>query len=89
MKAAWLYWKLAITKCGVKCVVAAVGGFLSSVKGLDWAALSGFDRFCLIAGAALTIGTVIDAFLDNTMSQMRGEKPPVGGAEFLPGGPAK
>lgn len=66
-------YKVACWKCVVKCISGGISSVLTSMKGLDWLALSMFDRVCIVLGAVVSMTLIIDAFLDNTMAQLKAQ----------------
>ena len=73
-----LYWRLALFKVSGKALVSCVLSVASTLNGADWRDFTGTQKFLAIAAALGAMWTVIDAFLDNTMSDLKANDPFVG-----------
>lgn len=70
MKAAWLYWKMAILHFALFSINALGTSVIASLAGKNWSLLTGSDRF--IIGTAIVVnwtGTIM-AFLNKSMQTM-------------------
>lgn len=71
-----LYWKLAAFKVAGKALLAGVLSVAATLNGADWTQFTGTQKFLAIAAGLGAMWTVIDAFLDTTMSELRNGLPP-------------
>lgn len=70
LKAALLYWKLAIFRVMGKALVAMVLSAAQALNGLEWSAFNPTQKFICVALAVGTGWAIIDAFLDQTLSRI-------------------
>lgn len=74
MKATLIYWKLAITKVVGKSLMALFTSMVATLNGVSWSDFTGTQQFIAIAAAVGAMWSVIDAFLDSTMSELKGKR---------------
>lgn len=70
-KTAWenvLYWKLAATKCLGKALLGIILSMAQALNGLNWEDQKPTQKFIMIALALGQGWSIVDAFLDQTMS---------------------
>ena len=70
IKASFLYWKLAIAKCGGKALMAVINSVVATLNGVEWNTFTPTQQFVAVATALGAGWLVIDAFLDQTMSRL-------------------
>lgn len=67
----WMYWKLAIAKCGFRSVRMLVLSLATTLNGSNWENFNGTEKFVALALAVGAMLEVIDAFLSTTMADMK------------------
>lgn len=71
-----MYWRLAILKCAIKTFITGLGVFLAGLAGINnWGELSPVQFFCLLGSSSIASAGVVDAFLDETRSQLKADHP--------------
>lgn len=65
-----LYWKLAVTKCTGKALMAGINSIVATLNGVEWNTFTPTQKFVAFMTAAGAMWLVMDAFLDQTMSRL-------------------
>jgi len=65
------FWKLAIAKLTVKCVLVAFTTIAATLNGAEWSSFSNTQKFVAIGALVTAICGVIDAFLSDTMAKLQ------------------
>lgn len=71
MKAAWLYWKLAIFRVSGKTAMAIALSLAQALNGVLWSDFTPTQKFVTVVLALGTGWAIIDAFLDSTMGELK------------------
>ncbi len=66
-----LFWKLAMTKVSGKALLAGGNSVVTSLNGAQWADFTSSQRLVAYVSAYGAMWLVIDAFLDNTMHELK------------------
>ena len=69
-----IFWRMAIIKCSGKSLVALFASIVASLNGVEWSEFTGTQKFIAITCGITAMWTVIDAFLSETMSDLKEEK---------------
>ncbi len=69
-----LFWKVAILKVSGKACMALLLSIVASLNGVEWATFTPTGKFMAIVVALGQMWTVIDAFLNETMSELKQKK---------------
>lgn len=70
-------WKLAIVRCSINCFVVGGTAYTTTMSGVKWSDLDGDQKFMVLLGVMIVIGTNIQAFLDRTIERINQGKSPV------------
>ncbi len=71
MRAALLYWQLAISRVTGKAVMAVALSLAQGLNGVNWSDFTPTQKFVLVVLAIGTGWSIVDAFMDSTMSDLR------------------
>lgn len=77
MRAAWLYWRLAIFRVTGKAAMAVALSIAQGLNGVRWVDFTSTQKFVTVTLAIGTGWAIIDAFLDNTMTDLRKKVDPL------------
>jgi len=66
-----LFWKLAMTKVTGKAILAGGNSIITSLNGAQWSDFTSSQRLVAYVSAYGAMWLVIDAFLDNTMHELK------------------
>lgn len=72
-KSVW-FWRLAVVKCGFKCVAAAFTSLVAVLNGTNFADYTPTQQVVAIAAISASVLSVIDAFLSETISDLKQKK---------------
>jgi hypothetical protein len=76
-----LYFKLGIFKVSGKAMIAILLSLVSTLNGINWSAFTTTQKFVAI-GVAIGQGwSIVDAFLDTTMADLKDAKPAADAAQ--------
>lgn len=64
------FWKLAISKLGCMCILAACASITSTLNGVEWSEFTGTQKFMAWVALTTSVVTVIVAFLSDTMQKL-------------------
>lgn len=70
-KAAIIYWRLAIFRVSGKAVIAMVLSAAQALNGVEWSTFTATQKFICIALAVGSGWSIIDAFIDQTLSRIQ------------------
>jgi hypothetical protein len=84
LSASIVYWKLAITKVAGKSLIALFSSIVATLNGVSWSDFTGTQQFLAVAAGLAAMWSVIDAFLDNTMSELKKKQESGDTAIFIP-----
>lgn len=73
----WSVWKLAIIRCTINCFVVGGTAYTTSMSGVRWNDMNGDQKFMVLLGVAIVIGSNLQAFLDRTIERIAQGKTPV------------
>lgn len=71
-----MYWKLAVIKCLGKAMVALFASIVATLNGVEWSTFTGTQKFIAIVCGITAMWTVVDAFLNETMSNLKDRHEP-------------
>lgn len=74
-----MYYKLAYIRATLSVLVVGIVAWQTAtltINGEAWAAMAGFDRFCLIIGIVGLMVKDLMSFLDKTMQRLDPDQPP-------------
>jgi len=66
-----LFWKLPMAKCAGKALMALLLSIVATLNGAEWSIFTPTQKFVAIVLALGAMWTVIDAFLNDTMSRLQ------------------
>lgn len=71
MKAAILYWRLALFRASGKALMALAMSLVTTLNGAEWSQFTPSQRFVAFVTAAGAMWLVIDAFVDTTLAELK------------------
>lgn len=69
-----VYWKMSIIKCTGKALFAVVNSIVATLNGVQWSDFTPTQKFVAIACGIAAGWTVVDAFLSDSMANLRQSK---------------
>lgn len=71
MRTTFLYWRLAAYRASGKAVIAVVLSIAQALNGMNWSDFTPTQKFVAVALGLAAGWAVIDAFADQTLSEIR------------------
>lgn len=71
LRAAIVYWKLAIFRVSGKALIAVALSIAQGLNGVNWYEFTGTQKFVTVTLAVGSGWAIVDAFLDTTMGELR------------------
>ncbi len=70
-----MYWRLAIWKFLNGTLKVGIAAFIGGTAAQTWDTMNPSEKTLVILSAILAMQTFIDGFLDQTLAQLKGDKP--------------